>query len=193
MILPLLEIKQILLRFNYLFLFPAVVVEGPIITVLAGFLTSLGSFNLFLVFATVVAGDLAGDWIHYAVGRWGRERFIERWGKYIGITNERVSRLEKHFEKHRIKTLLAGKISHGIGGAVLVAAGLANVPLREFLLINFLVTLPKSLALLLVGYYFGQAYAIINSYLEMWGFISLGVIVLAGMIYFFYYSKKSNG
>ena len=38
-----------LLQYKYVFLFPAVVIEGPIITIVAGFLASLGFFNVFAV------------------------------------------------------------------------------------------------------------------------------------------------
>jgi len=186
------QIIQALLRFRYLVLFPIVVFEGPIATVLAGFLISLGYFNFWLAYSTIIVADLAGDWLHYAVGRWGRKKFIDRWGKYLSITNERVLRLEKHFENHKGKTLALGKISHGVGGVVLVAAGAARMPLGEFLFINLLVTLPKSLALLAIGYYFGEAYARINTYLEYTAIISFGIALLAMIIYYFYFPRKNN-
>ncbi len=178
-----------LIAYKYFVLFPLVAVEGPIVTILAGFLTSLGQFNTALVLTVAVLGDLAGDCLHYAIGRWGREKFIGRWGKYVSVSEEQVSRLENHFRRHKIKTLAAGKISHGIGGIPLVAAGAARMPLFEFLLINFFLTLPKSVVLFFVGFYFGQAYAKINSYLEIIGFIFIGAVIAAGAIYFFYWPR----
>jgi membrane protein DedA with SNARE-associated domain len=44
-----------------LLLFPLAVVEGPIVTVIAAYLASLGYLNIFAVFAVVVAADLVGD------------------------------------------------------------------------------------------------------------------------------------
>ena len=35
-----------LLAYRYAILFPLVIIEGPIVTILAGFLASLGQFNL---------------------------------------------------------------------------------------------------------------------------------------------------
>ena len=37
-----------LLAYRYVILFPLVVIVGPIVTILAGFLASLGQFNLFI-------------------------------------------------------------------------------------------------------------------------------------------------
>ena len=186
------EAMAVLMQYRYLVLFPLVVFEGPIVSVLAGFLATLGIFNFFLAFFVVVTGDITGDLAHYAIGRWGRKKFIDRWGKYLGITSERVLRIEKHFEKHKIKTLLIGKISHGIGGIPLVAAGIARMPIGEFFLINLAATLPKSLALLLVGYFFGQAAAKINSIFEGVAFFMAGILILFFIAYYFYRSRKNE-
>lgn len=139
------QIIFLLTAHKYLFLFPVVVVEGPIITVIAGFLSSLGPLNIFIAYAVVVVGDIVGDIMYYALGYYGRQRFINRWGRFLGITLERVERLEKHFEKHSGRTLIIGKLSHGVGAVVLVAAGIARVPFRKFVWYNFIPSLPKSL------------------------------------------------
>jgi membrane-associated protein len=181
------QIILLLTAHKYLFLFPVVVVEGPIITVIAGFLSSLGVFNIFIAYAVVVVGDIAGDIMYYALGYYGRQRFVKRWGRFLGITFERVEQLEKHFEKHTGKTLIIGKLSHGIGGVVLVAAGLAKVPFRKFVWYNFIPTLPKSLILLLIGYYSGESYVKISSYLD---YAAIGTIVTAVIFIVIYFVMR---
>jgi membrane-associated protein len=170
------HIILLLTAYKYLFLFPVVVVEGPIITVIAGFLSSLGIFNIFIAYGVVVVGDIAGDIAYYELGYYGGQRFVTRWGRFLGITLERVEQLEKHFEKHSGKTLIIGKLSQGIGGAVLLAAGMARVPLRKLVLYDFIPTLPKSLILLLIGYYTGESYVKISSYFD---YAAIGTIVAA--------------
>jgi len=85
-----------------------------------------------------------------------------------------------------------GKLSHGIGTVFLVAAGLAKMPFPKFIFYNTLATLLKSLALITIGFYFGQAFMTINAYLERIALISVGVAVLFGLIYFFYLRKTSK-
>jgi membrane protein DedA with SNARE-associated domain len=181
-----------LVVYKYFILFPVMVIEGPIITIIAGFLSSLDLLNLFLVFAVVVIADLVGDFMYYAIGRWGREKFINRWGKYIGLSAEKIIRLESHFEKHTRKTLIIGKISHAFGAPILVAAGVAKIPFWEFIWFNFLATIPKSLFFLLIGYYFGQAYVRLNKYLDYFtiGFLILAILILIS--YFTYNKFKSK-
>jgi membrane protein DedA with SNARE-associated domain len=189
------QIILLLTAHKYLFLFPVVVVEGPIITVIAGFLSSLGLLNIFIAYAVVVGGDIVGDIMYYALGYYGRQRFAKRWGRFLGITSERVERLEKHFEKHSGKTLVIGKLSQGVGAVVLVAAGIARVPFRKFIWYNFVPTLPKSLILLLIGYYVGESYIKISSYLD---YAAIGTVVAAIIFIVIYFmmrkvSKKYAG
>ena len=181
------QIILLLTAHKYLFLFPVVVVEGPIITVIAGFLSSLGFLNIFIAYAVIVVGDIVGDIMFYAIGYYGRQKFVNRWGRFLGITSERVERLEKHFEKHAGKTLIVVKLSQGIGAVVLVAAGIARVPFRKFVWYNFIPTLPKSLILILIGYYSGESYVKISSYLD---YAAIGTVIAAVIFIVIYFMMR---
>jgi membrane protein DedA with SNARE-associated domain len=154
---------------------------------LAGAAWAAGFLNGPLTYFVVVTGDLVADCLYYTLGRWGRESLITNWGRYLGLTVDRVERLERRFGSHGFKILLLGKLSHGIGGAFLVAAGMAKMPFPRFLLANVAATLPKSLLFLLVGYYFGQAIARTNSVL---GFVAIGVVALAVVASVIYMSSR---
>lgn len=153
-------------QYGYSVLFPITIIEGPIITIIAGFMAAQGFLNIFIVYAVVVVGDVAGDAIYYAIGKWGGLKFVNRWGKFLGLTAEKLIDLENHFATHSGKTLIFGKLSHAIGAPILVAAGMAKIPFLKFINFNFWATLPKSLLLVAIGYYFGQAYAQINRYIN---------------------------
>ena len=167
--------------YKYFILLPVSILEGPIITVLGGFLSSLGYLNVYVTFLVVIAGDLIGDTLYYAIGRFGRNSFIERYGKHVGITEGRVMRIERHFEEDSFKSLMIGKFTHAIGGVILVAAGIAKMPFWQFLGLNLLFTIPKSIVFLLIGYYFGQIYAKIDNLIAYMSVILL--IIGAYLIY----------
>ncbi len=152
-------------------------------TIIGGFLVSLGYLNFFLAYLVLLFGDLVGDSLYYSIGRWGRNRFIERWGRYVGITAERLALMEAYFEKHGGKSLFFGKLTHAVGGVILVAAGMAKVPFWKFIWYNFLATLPKALILMLIGFYFGQAYAQLNRYLDYTALVTVAVVVLLIILY----------
>lgn len=184
MIIPLTQIIQWLLTYKYLVLFPIVVVEGPIVTVIAGFLSSTGHLNLFIAYAVVLLGDITGDSLYYCLGRWGGIRLINRWGHRIGLTTERVNKIEQHYSSHAAKTIILGKFAHSIEIPFLVAAGVAKVPYRKFLLYVFIPSIPKSLLFILIGYYFGRAYGEIGKYLGYSAFIMIAAAISLTVIYF---------
>lgn len=183
MSIPLIQIPIILARYKYLMLFPAVAIEGPIITIIAGFLAGQSLINIYLAYAVIVAGDLAGDVFYYTLGRWGRIGLINKMGGLFGFSAERIKKLEKHFTNHGGKTILIGKLAHGIGTVFLAAAGASKMPVKKFIYYNFIGTVPKSLILLLIGYFFGQAYVRINAYLD---YYALAVLILPLLLIIIY-------
>jgi len=182
-----------LLTYRYLVLFPITIVEGPIITILAGFLSSLGFLNIFVAYALIVIGDLTGDILYYILGRLGGNQFISRWGRYFGVAEKEIEKLEANFDKHGGKLLLLGKISHGIGAAFLVAAGVVKMPFDRFFFFNLFATILKSACLILVGFYFGQAFVSINSYLEKAAVIIVGAVAIGAIVYLLYSRRQGNG
>jgi len=178
------DIISWILAYKYVIIFPVTVFEGPIVTVIAGFLSAHGVLNIFIVYPIIVLGDLVGDLFYYSLGRWGRDSFIFSWLRFFGITDQRIERLEKHYEKHSGKTLVIGKITHGIGSIILIAAGVAKMPVGRLLWINLLGTLPKSLLFLLIGFYFGEAYKRIEAYLDYTAKVTIIVAILLVVFYF---------
>lgn len=182
------KIFLLLATYRYFLLYPVVVIEGPIVTVIAGFLASLGFLDVFWVYVVVVLGDLTGDSLYYALGRWGRKRIVEKYGWHVGITPRLIEKFEGYLHKHTAKTLFFGKFSQALCVPILIAAGVAKVPYRKYITINLFATLIKSLILLLIGFYFGQAYAKIARYLDITAII---VLILAVIFLLFYlYMQK---
>lgn len=181
-----------LLAYKYWALFPIAVIEGPIITVAAGFLITLGIFNPLIAYVVIVIGDTVGDVLHYCVGYFGGKHFIERWGKYFGVSLESIVPLEKRFADKGHSFFFWGKALHGIGGALLVAAGLIRYPFGKFLASNVLGTLVKSALLLVIGFYFGQFLEKINSSLNIVAALTIVLVPIAFVLYFMWKKRQKN-
>jgi membrane protein DedA with SNARE-associated domain len=181
------SITHILLKFGYPIVFLLVVYEGPFTTIIAAFLAASGFFNVFILYPIVVIADLTGDIIWYYVGYFGREKIINRWGRFLGLPYDRLDKLEKineRFKNHQTKVMFAAKVTHVVGFPFLIAAGMFKWNIKKYIWFNFLATLPKSLLWIFIGYFFGQASVLINKYLKFGTYISIGVFILSIAVYF---------
>lgn len=173
---------------------PIAIIEGPIITVIAGFLASQGYFNIAVVYFVTVLGDLLGDLMYYAIGRFGHRIARSRIGRFLGVKDNHLSDLKSHFDYHSGKTLLLGKLTHSLGMVILTSAGMARMSVGTFLWYNLIGSIPKTLVLVLIGYYTGHALAQINSTMDNI-FLVVGIVFTIGIgsyIAFRYFSKKKS-
>lgn len=185
------SIVQLLETYKYALLFPISVVEGPIVAVIAGFLCSENFLSIPITFLVLMAGDMGGDTMYYSIGRFGGHAFLRKWGNFFGIKEDKVMKTEEHFKKHAVKTLLIGK-TQALGGIILAAAGLGKMPFSRYMWINILGSIPKVALFMVLGYYFGQGYRLINTYLGITTAIITGIAILSIIAYFLYFRKRKE-
>jgi membrane protein DedA with SNARE-associated domain len=133
---------------------PLAVVEGPIVSLLAGVLCAQGLMSWYSVLPLLVLGDVIGDLLAYAVGRFS-QGWLHRMAVRLRMPLQRAGDLAARVSAHATRMLLIGKWTHAVGALVLVAAGVARVPLWQFITVNALATLPKAAGLLGVGIWAG--------------------------------------
>lgn len=167
---------HLLLVYKYAILLPLAVIEGPIVTVVAGFLVTLGLMDIFLVYLIALAGDFIGDTIFYCVGRRGKN-FIHKHGHYIGVNKERLEQAKKIFTEKHTKAVVMSKVFHGVGSAGLVAAGFLAMPFRRYIKVCMLIALLQSAVFLFIGIVFGHAYLRIAEYMDLYA-STVGIIVV---------------
>jgi membrane protein DedA with SNARE-associated domain len=151
---------------------PLAVIEGPIVTIVTGFLTAQGYFGWYWALPLLMIGDVIGDVGYYAIGRSG----IARLGRIVGIRGALTPALRRDLTRNATKMLLIGKWTHTIGGLVLVGSGMLRMPLPRFILVNLLATIPKSAVLFGLGYFAGDHYP----FLERHYALGLAALFVAG-------------
>lgn len=161
-------------QYGLLFLLPLATVEGPIVTLLSGVLSGRGILDWAYALPLLVAGDLIGDALYYAIGRYSKSR-LHRLALRLGLPVERAEAFGARVAERSTRMLLIGKWTHAIGALVLIAAGAARVNLTRFLLVNLLATIPKTALLFFVGSYAGAHFlAMANRF----GFAALGLLLV---------------
>lgn len=175
-----------LLAGKYLTIFIASILEGPVTMAAVGFLWHLGYFQLLPAFFLLLFGDLVGDIIWYYLGYFGAHKFIARFGHYFGLTEELSEKIKVFFRRHDNKILLISKMTMGFGFAVatLITAGLARVPIKKYLAMNFLGGLIWTALLMALGYFFSNIYLLISEGLRV-GFVIFVVLAVILALYGF--------
>lgn len=135
-------------------LLPLSVVEGPIVSILAGALSAQGFFHWYWALGLLVCGDLIGDVIYYWIGRKGGAPFAGL-GRRAGMDRLLTPELRQGLTRNAARMLVVGKWTHSIGCVVLVGSGMLRLPLPRFILVNLLATVPKSAVLFGFGYFAG--------------------------------------
>ncbi len=174
---------RVLIRFfvhyKYVAIFPIAVLEGPIITIISGFLVSRHILAFLPAFLVVYFGDVISDTIFYIIGRNGRN-LIQRL-KFLRVSDEMINRMEARYEKSPWKTMLVAKVSYGLGTVFMLAAGVSKMSLGRFFESVFILNALRSLALLSIGYYFGRmALRLGPTYLQ---YYVIAVILIVPLVY----------
>jgi membrane protein DedA with SNARE-associated domain len=166
------------MAYRYAMIYPLAIVEGPVVSIISGFLVRTGFFAFWPAYFLLMAGDLTGDVLWYTVGRLGARPLINRYGRFLSLDADNVDKLESLFHKHQTKILFISKLTTGFGFAIatLVAAGAAKVSFKKYFAINFFGQFIWTGILMAVGYFLGNLYALVDKSLR-WGFVA-GIIIV---------------
>ncbi len=129
---------------------PLAVIEGPVIAVVAGILTTRGVIAWPTALALLVLGDVTGDVLWYTAGRYLRAP-LSYLAQHFAVPPARTAQLERQLRADETRMLLIGKWTHAIGFLVLLAAGTLRLNLVKFVAVSLLASLPKCALLLAVG------------------------------------------
>jgi membrane protein DedA with SNARE-associated domain len=178
-------ITQWLLQNGYSLMFVLMLIEGPVVTAAGAFAAAFSYFHLWIVFVLSIAANIIPDAVYYAMGYWGRHKFIDHYGHYFGLTPARMVAAEKLAKKHTVKSLFAIKMIPFLATPGLIIVGASKMDIRKYIFWSLVITVPSSLVYLLIGYYFGAAYSTIDHYLHLgWYLIAVIVVVLFAILYF---------
>lgn len=174
------EFIRLLPYWGYPLMFLMMTLEGPIVTIIAAFLASMGYFNIFLVFALSVTGDVVGDIILYFIGYFGGARILAKAEKFLKISAAVVEKLKTKFHQNSGRIIFYVKSTTGLSYITFILAGTLKIKLSKFVKSSILGGLVWSSFLVVMGYFFGYAAERISQYIKY-----AGVIIFAGAVVFF--------
>jgi membrane protein DedA with SNARE-associated domain len=178
---------------NYLLILAAVIIEGPVATVLGGVWAALGRVNLWgVLLAAMLAGILADSFWYY-LGYFGRQQVLNRWGRLLRVDVDAINKMEEMlFGQGATRVLFLAKLTSAMVIPSLVAAGITRMGWRKVMRTVLMAQLMWSAGLTGLGYLMADSYRLISQKIENFGWMvgGLGVILLAG--YLVYRWRKAS-
>ncbi len=173
-------------RYGYAVLFVGVFLEnlgipvpGETVLLAAGFFAKQGTLRLSIVIPCAIVAAIFGDNFGYWIGRRGGRKFIERYGKYIGLSAKRLTGVEAYFRKHGPHTIFTARFISGLRVVAALAAGVTHVPWPTFLLYNAAGAVAWATAMGFLGFLFGQSWPLLEHWVGRAGLVVVGLVAAA--------------
>lgn len=177
---------SILMTYKYWMFLPiAVTIGGPILALVAGILTSLGYLHPLATYAMLLVCDVVPDTIYYYIGAsMDRKKFVERYGKRIGLHHGSIDFIERLWRDHTVKSMMVSKWAYGLSGPLLMSAGLVNMPFKRYISYSFTITMAQYIVLYWLGFTYGSSYKLLVGSIHSMEYIVAGAIGLTIVGYF---------
>ncbi len=164
---------------SYLVILAAVILEGPIATLLGGVWASSGRVNFLPVLEIAIMAGIMADTFWYYLGYFGREKVIDRWGRYLNLDAEAIGKMEDVlFGDGAGRVLFTTKLTSVLIIPTLIAAGMSGLGWRKVMRSMIAAQVLWSLALITIGFIAADSISVINQYVDNFGWMVFGALSL---------------
>lgn len=177
---------ELIRRVGYAGLFALMALESALVPIpseivmpLAGFLVQRGSLDFTLVVVTSSLANLAGSLAAYAVGASLGRAFVERYGRYLLLSEEHLRTAERLFEKWGHWVVLVGRMMPAVRTVISLPAGVAGMHVSRFAVYTFIGSLPWNAALTYLGFLLGEGWEVVGLYMPYIDAAAIALLALA--------------
>jgi membrane protein DedA with SNARE-associated domain len=129
-----------------------------------------------------VLGNVAGSYVAWAVGRYGGQAAVRRWGRRFGVRGHDIDRAVAWFDRHGSVAVLVGRLVPVVRTFISLPAGFADMPAGRFGLFTTLGCIPWTAALGIAGYALGANWQHIANDFHGPTYAIAGIVVVALVI-----------
>jgi membrane protein DedA with SNARE-associated domain len=127
-----------------------------------------------------LAGNLVGAVIGWTIGVLGGRPLLERHGRKIHVSRQRLDRAERWFERNAYLTVLVGFATPFVRSFVAIPAGIAGVPFFRFLALAAIGCGIFCFGLAGIGWAAGASYDTVRGYLDV--AVGAGLVLLVAAL-----------
>jgi undecaprenyl-diphosphatase len=155
-----------------------VIVPGETLVIIGGFYARLGELWLPAVAFVAVVGAILGDNLGYWIGRRYGRGFLERHGRKLFVTPERLEAAEGYYRRHGGKTVFLGRFVPVVRSVGFIVAGVAHMEWRRFIVYDVAGAVIWGIGHSVLGYALGAGYERWEKYATPVGLAILVVLLV---------------
>ncbi|MGE3921026.1 MAG: DedA family protein [Gammaproteobacteria bacterium] len=126
--------------------------------VLAGLLMAKGKLSIYLTIPLAFIGAMVGISLSYLFGYFAGHGLLNKYGKYVGVTQKKLDYMHEWYERFGKWTLLFGYYIPGVRHLTGIAAGTAYLKYWEFALFAYIGAFVWSCTFMSIGFFFYSAW-----------------------------------
>jgi membrane protein DedA with SNARE-associated domain len=182
--------QHLIATYGYVAVFLLMVAESACIPVPSELVMTFGgavaagavpgtSLNLVAVIAAGVAGNVVGSYIAWAVGRYGGQRALRRWGQRLWLGDHDLDRADHWFARYGPRAVLIGRVLPVVRTFISLPAGIAGMDPARFGIYTTIGCIPWTAALACAGYAVGANWTSIVNGFRVPTYVISAVVLIA--------------
>lgn len=175
-------------------------IPSEVILTFSGFLTTKSDLTPVGVVIAATIGALIGAIILYYFGTiFSEERIVQfmesKWGRWLGFKKADLDKTLSWFQKKGKYGALIGRCVPVIRSIISIPAGMAKMPMGEFILFTTIGTLAWNILLVFLGVQLGANWEEVMTFFDTYTNIMVIILALVGLyiIYWWYKRKRKQG
>ena len=164
---------------------------SEIIMPFSGYLVFRGDFELFRVALAGAFGCVVGSIPAYDLGLYGGRPLVEKYGKYILISQKDLDLADRWFQRYGDWAIFFSRLLPVVRTFISFPAGVARMNVPRFVLYTFVGSFPWCLGLAYAGMKLGQNWDTLGVYFHKFDLV-IGVIIALGAAYYLWHHLKTR-
>ncbi len=152
-------------------------IPSEAVMLFGGFTVSNGDQTMLGIIIAGVAGNLAGSWLTYAIGYYGRVDLLEK-NRLIHVSPARLEWVDRWFKRHGDATVFFARMIPLVRAFISLPAGVAEMPFWRFTWLTTLGSIPWVVGFGLLGRAVGDNWEQWRHHLQVLDYLTVAAIVV---------------
>ncbi len=158
-------------------------IPSELVMPFAGYLVATGDMSFVLVILFSSLGSVLGSLLSYYIGFYGGGVIVQRYGKYVLLSDEDLEATHRWFRERGEITVFISRFVPVVRHLISIPAGMGGMNKKKFLLYTLLGATAWNTILAYAGYALGKNWEIVKQYSE---YVSIPVFIILVILFCYF-------